>query len=401
LTPSDLKSSLFRKIQRFGRLSMSIHINPKMITWARERNRLTIEDLAALMKKEAAEIRKWELGTESPSYTNLEALSYRHLKIPLALFFFPEPPSIEDPVSKFRRLPEYEFKRISTDTMQMMRIAQGYQESLIEFADNGTHSPTLVSNLSHSRANVRQLAIKTRELLGLTIKKQMAFRSSEDAFKQWRHSLEETGIFTFKDSLEDKFISGFCLLHKSFPIIFINNSNSFTRQIFTLIHELGHILFEIHGVTDVDERYIEHMNQKDKELEIKCNQYAAEVLVPAESFEKDVLTFRAKGPDSIPKIAEKYSVSKEVILRRLLDRKLVTEDYYDRKAEEWNQEYLRAKITTPGGNYYLTKLSYLGSGFAQLAFGIYYQGRLTKTQLANHLNVNSRNLDKLESYLAT
>lgn len=380
---------------------MSMYINPKMITWARERNRLTIEDLAGLMKKQPGEIRKWEAGTESPSYANLEALSYRHLKIPLALFFFPEPPSIEDPVTKFRRLPDYEFKRISTDTMQMMRIAQGYQESLIEFASNGTNSPTLLHNLSHSRMNVHQLAVKTREVLGITIKKQIAFRSSEDAFKHWRHSLEETGIFTFKDSIEDKFISGFCLLHKAFPIIFINNSNSFTRQIFTLIHELGHILFEIHGVTDVDERYIEHMNQKDKALEVKCNQYAAEVLVPAESFEKDIVIFKDKGPDSIPKIAEKYSVSKEVILRRLLDRKLVTEDYCNKKAEEWNQEYLRAKTTTPGGNYYLTKLSYLGSGFTQLAFGIYHQGRLSKTQLANHLNVNSRNLDKLESYLGT
>ena len=124
-------------------------------------------------------------------------------------------------------------------------------------------------------------------------------------------------------------------------------------------------------MTDVDEKYLDHMGQKDKSLEIKCNQYAAEVLVPTDSFENDILLFRDKGPDAIPKIAEKYSVSKEVILRRLLDRKLVTADYYSTKAEEWNQEYLRSKAATSGGNYYLTKLSYLGSGFAQLAFEIY------------------------------
>src|SRR5207247_7491917 len=122
--------------------------------------------------------------------------------------------------------------------------------------------------------------------------------------------------------------SGFCLLHEEFPIIFINNSNAFTRQIFTLIHELGHILFEIHGVTDIDERYLEHMSQKDKSLEAKCNQYAAEVLVPTDSFERAIVLFRDKGPETIPKIAEKYYVSKEVILRRLQDRKHVTEDYY-------------------------------------------------------------------------
>ena len=380
---------------------MSEHINPKIIIWARERNRLSVEDLAALMKKEPAEIRRWEAGTETPSYTNLEAMSYRHLMIPLALFFFPEPPSIEDPISKFRRLPEYEFRRISTDTMQMMRMAQGYQESLVELATDGSRRRKIFRDLGYKGKTVRELANKTREYLGITLKKQMAFRSSEDAFKHWRHCLEDAGIFTFKGSLEDKFISGFCLLHEEFPIVFINNSNAFTRQIFTLIHELGHIIFEIYGVTDVDERYLEHMSQKDKSLEAKCNQFAAEVLVPTDSFEDDILFFRDKGPETIPKIAEKYSVSKEVILRRLLDRKLVTVDYYNKKAEEWNQEYLRTKLTTGGGNYYLTKLSYLGSGFAQLAFEIYHRGRLTKTQLATHLNVNSRNIDKLESYLGS
>lgn len=380
---------------------MSEHINPEMIIWARKRNRLSVEDLATLMKKEPAEIRKWEAGTEMPSYANLEALSYRHLNVPLALFFFPEPPSIEDSVAKFRRLPEYEFRRISRDTMQMMRVAQGYQESLIEFANDGTQQRKLFRKLDRKSMTVRELASKTREYLGITIKKQIAFRSPEEAFKNWRHCLEGAGIFTFKGSLEDKFISGFCLLHEEFPIIFINNSNAFTRQIFTLVHELGHILFEIHGVTDVDEKYLDHMGQKDKSLEIKCNQYATEVLVPTDSFENDILLFRDKGPDAIPKIAEKYSVSKEVISRRLLDRKLVTADYYSTKAEEWNQEYLRSKAATSGGNYYLTKLSYLGSGFAQLAFEIYQRGRLTKTQLASHLNVNSRNIDKLRNYLGT
>jgi len=380
---------------------MPTHINPQMIIWARERNRLSVEDLASLMKKEPSEIRKWEAGTEAPSYANLEALSYRHLKIPLALFFFPEPPPIEDPLSKFRRLPEYEFRRISMDTMQMIRVAQGYQESLVELATDEARRQKLYRALSYKGKTIRELANKTREYLGITLKKQTAFRSPEEAFKSWRNALEGAGIFTFKDSLEDRFISGFCLLHEEFPIVFINNSNAFSRQLFSLIHELGHIIFEIHGVTDIDERYLEYMSAKDKSLEIKCNQYAAEVLIPTDSFEDDIRLFRARGPETIPKIAEKYSVSKEVILRRLLDRKLVTEEYYKEKAEEWNQEYLRTKTTAGGGNYYLTKLSYLGSGFAQLAFENYHRGRLTKPQLAHHLNVNSRNVDRLESYLGS
>src|SRR5208282_6291742 len=137
---------------------------------------------------------------------------------------------------------------------------------------------------------------------------------------------ETAGIFTFKDSLEDRFISGFCLLHDQFPVIMVNNSNALSRQMFTIAHELGHILFGVHGITDIDEAYFDLMDQADRELEIKCNEFAAELLVPDEEFKKDIVSFRATGPEIIPQIAQKYSVSREVILRRLLEHKLVTSE---------------------------------------------------------------------------
>lgn len=374
-------------------------INPKIITWARERNHLSVEGLAALLKKDPSVIQQWEDGVKEPSYSALEALAYRHLKIPLALFFFPEPPSIEDPVNKFRRLPDYEFNRISLDTMQKIRLVQGYQESLEELAIGGIPRRKIFRDISPKGKTTIDLAGETRNYLGITFKNQIRFRSSEEAFKAWRFCLEEVGIFSFKDSLEDKFISGFCLLHDNFPVIFINNSNAFSRQTFTLIHELGHILFGRYGVTDINEKYLEYMNEKDKTIEVKCNKFASEVLVPEEHFEKDIKLFLSDGPEVIPDIAQKYGVSKEVILRRLLDKNLVTENYYKERAEEWNQEYLRSNTKAGGGNYYLTKLSYLGSGFTQLAFENYNQGRLTKAELASHLNLNSKNLGKLQSYV--
>jgi Zn-dependent peptidase ImmA (M78 family) len=78
------------------------------------------------------------------------------------------------------------------------------------------------------------------------------------------------------------------LLHETFPIIVVNNSNSFSRQIFTIIHELCHILLKINGVTDVDEEYVDYMSTEEKELEIKCNQFAAEVLGPRREFENNI-----------------------------------------------------------------------------------------------------------------
>ena len=43
--------------------------------------------------------------------------------------------------------------------------------------------------------------------------------------------------------------------------------------------------------------------------------------------------------------------------------------------------------------------TWLGEGFTHLAFQRYHEGILSKTQVATHLNMNSRNVDKLEGFL--
>jgi Zn-dependent peptidase ImmA (M78 family) len=161
----------------------------------------------------------------------------------------------------------------------------------------------------------------------------------------------------------------------------------------------GHILFGVHGITDVDETYFDLMEQTDRELEIKCNEFAGELLVPEDEFRNDIVSFRAAGPEIIPQIAQKYSVSREVVLRRLLENKLVTSETYDALSKQWNRDYLRSRTKKPGGNYYRTRLAYLGEGFTHLAFERFYEGRLNKVQVATHLNINARNIDKLEQYL--
>lgn len=380
---------------------MSIYVNPRMITWARERNGLTIEDLAKKLKKNPAEVQKWESGEVKIRYASLEALAYKHLKVPLALFYFPAPPELDDPKKAFRRLPDYELERLSSNTLQMIRLGLAYQESLVELVPHTEGKKQIFKDLRLSNRQTKQIAFETRKYLGITLTKQFEFESTETAFKAWRHSLEEVGVFTFKDTLKDKFISGFSLQHDRFPIIFVNNSNAHARQVFTLFHELAHILFGVSGITDVDETYVQFMSPPQRLIEIKCNQYAAEVLVPGDAFRSEVSRFQDASPEIVvPKLAKKYSVSREVILRRFLEYGLVTPSYYEQKTAQWNRDYLRGFDKTTGGNYYLTRLAYLGEGFARIAFRNYYAGEVSKSELATHLNMNARNIDRLESYLS-
>ena len=376
---------------------MTSCVNREIITWARKRSGYTVETLADAIKLDPDVIQMWEDGEKFPSYPMLENLAYKYFNIPLALFFFPEPPDIEDTVHKFRRLPDYELSRLSPDTIKIMRLSEGFQESLMELVPPDFIQKRIFDDIKTEGESIIQLANKTREYLGIAIEQQFRFTGIETAFKAWRHVIENAGVFTYKYSFKDRLISGFCLLHQNFPIIVVNNSNSFSRQIFTLMHELGHILYGVNGITDVDDYYIKYMDDPDKILEQNCSSFASEILVPSETFKHDIPSHFA--PEIVPYLAEKYSVSREVILRKLLDNDVVSQDYYNIKADEWNRDYLRTMGKGKGGNWYLTQLAYLGEGFTRLAFESYYHGRLSIEQLSQHLNINSKNIDKLESYV--
>jgi Zn-dependent peptidase ImmA (M78 family) len=375
------------------------HANPKILSWARKKNGLSIKQLAEKMKRDPNEIENWEKGTASPTYTMLENLAYKHFKIPLAVFFFPEPPDIEDPEKKFRILPDYKLKKFSSDTFQKIRLAQAYIESLEELMSDVEPKNLIFKDIEINKNNVDILARKIRNYIGISLDDQFSYKSNHSAFKAWRRHIEKSGIFTFKDSFKDRFISGFCMIHEKYPIIFINNSNSWSRQIFTLLHELCHIIFNVNGITDIDDSYIDYMTSKEKLIEIKCNKLASEILVPIKYFENEIASIESVDEQIIENIAEKYSVSREVILRRLLDYKIIDNSYYKEKSSKWNQDYLRTKDKRHGGNYYFTKLAYLGEGYTRLAFQNYYQGRIDKIQLSTHLNIKARYIDKLENRL--
>lgn len=378
---------------------MKAPVNPEILTWARTRIGLSIHNVACILKVEPDLVEAWEAGSDYPSYTTAENLAYRVYKLPLAVLFFPYPPEIDDPVKKFRRLPEYELTKFSADTFHKIHLAQSYQDSLLDMSPAIGIEKKLTNHIKGEGLAAVTLAKKARTFIGLPLEEQFAFKSADSAFKAWRRKIELTGIYTFKDTFSDEFISGLSLYHPEFPVILINNSTSFTRQIFTLAHELGHILYGLDGVTDTDEAYIDLLNSREKSLEIKCNAFAAELLVPTNSIQADAAQIGDPTISDLKRIAEKYCVSREVIARKLLDSGKISASKYSSFREALLQDYKRSHGKSSGGNYYLTKLSYLGEGFARTAFEVHRKGQFSQQDLCVHLNVKAKHLSKLQRYL--
>ena len=372
-------------------------VNPKILVWARERSGLTIAQVAKAMSRPVTEVEAWESDADAaPTYPQLEKLAYHLYKRPVALFFFPEPPDEKDPRHSFRTLPDFEIQDLSADTRYKIRQARALQLSLYEL--NGDANPAAENIFAdlhvQTPTNAAAVAAKARDYLGITVDRQRsAWKDSTIALKAWRDAVEEKGVFVFKNTIKQKEVSGFCLSDATFPLIYVNNSTAQTRQSFTILHELGHILLGTSGVTKRDVSYIGKLSGRSKLVETFCDQFAGECLLPTSRVQQ---VGGKVSDEMVEQIAADFKVSRQVVLTRLLSLGRVTQPYYDRKTKEWNAEYEAQKGKTSGGNYYVTQVSYLGERYLRLAFKKYYERAISMEQLAGHLNVKVTSVPGLE-----
>ncbi len=377
-----------------------VGVNAQVLKWARVQAGYSVDDVATFFKKETEVIEGWESGKAAPTYVQLERLAYGLYKRPLALFFFPEPPVEEDAAQSFRTLPDFEIENLSSDTRFALRQARAMQLALSELNEgiNPCKDRVFIDLRLKRNDSVSSSAERLREYLGRPLADQVRWRTSELALQQWREAVQDKGIFVFKRSFKQRDISGFCLIDREFPVVYLNNGTSYTRQIFTLLHEVAHILLQTNGITKQNDRYINSLRGPERQIEIFCNRFTAEFLVPTRDFSEQV------GSDStsdqgINHLTARYKVSREVVLRRLLDRKAIDQDYYEKKTKEWAEDYGRRSVSTGGGDYYANQATYLGNRFLSIAFSKFYQGRCTLEQLADYLNVKVQSIPGLEQYV--
>jgi Zn-dependent peptidase ImmA (M78 family) len=169
-----------------------------------------------------------------------------------------------------------------------------------------------------------------------------------------------------------------------------------TRQIFTLFHELAHLLLKTGGIDKRNDAFLRRLRGENKKAEILCNRFTGEFLVPDSDFETMIkeIQLDEKG---IQQSANRYKVSREVILRKCLDRGLIDQAYYEQKSKQWIEEAQKRRKKDKGGDYYRNVVAYRGETYLDLVFKKYYQGRFDASQLAEYLGVKVTYIPGIES----
>lgn len=345
-------------------MKTAIPVNNDILRWARKTIGMTLETISTKMARTQGEIEEWEDGVSAPTYTQLEKLANNY-KRPVALFFFPEVPQEDTPATDFRTLPDVQVEDLSPSIIKMYRKAKILQMNIEELYEGINPADSLILNDLHAAPSdeVDSLALRIRNYLGIDISTQKKWTGSKMAFNKWRDILQENGVLVFKDAFRDDGYSGFCIHSKRFPIIYINSTMSDSRQIFTLFHELGHLLLGSSGINYFDARRTDSYSGEYMRIEQFCNAFANEFLVPSSEF--DINGIDVSEQDIVRESAN-YCVSREVILRKFLNAGFITHEKYQSFVDKWIEDYQKSrknKDTEAGGNPYYSIRSYLGLSY--------------------------------------
>ena len=381
----------------------TITITPAVLTWARERAGYKPEVLAA--KCNSADILGFEDSDADarPTYRQLEDIADK-LQLPVAVFFLPEPPDWPPIEETFRTLGSEQFAEIPPRIRLLLHKARGFQISLDELNDGRNPARRqIVRDLPFDpSSNLVAAAQHVREFLGVTIEQQLSWKNAASALKAWRSIFYRVGVSVFKDAFGDGKYCGFSLHDAEFPVIYVNNSNAKTRQIFTLFHELAHLLYRTSGVDRLGD-FKHGMAPEHAQVEKRCNALANAILVPSLALDDEMRSGSVTRTEA-ERLAKRFNVSREVIYRNFLGRQLIAQTEYERAAADWvkqwqllkEKERKQAKEKGGGGNPYRTWLAYLGESYVELAFRRYYEERIDEEELAEYLDIKPKQIDKLE-----
>lgn len=382
-------------------------VKPELLVWARESARLTVEDAAQKVGQDVSRLLAWEKGEAKPTIGQLRDLG-RIYKRPLAVFFLSKPPKAFQALQDHRRLTKELVGRQSPELAFEIRRARYRREIALDLYEEMLGKPKPFGVTARISEEPEDVAGRLRELAGLKRSNVGRWKNNYDAFNDWRGHLEDAGVLVFQASdVEISEMRGFSISEPVFPVVVVNIKDAISARIFSMLHEAAHLTLREGGLCDV----LDETSSAQERVEVFCNRVAGAALLPKRWLLQEHIVRDQKGwrwPDeAIVTLSQRYRVSREALVRRLLILGRTTEDFYRKKRKEYQAEYdaqqeaaLQRKATgfEPGGFVPPDRISVSTAGpfFVRLVLNSYYQEKITSNDLASFLEVRLKHIPKIE-----
>jgi Zn-dependent peptidase ImmA (M78 family) len=312
-------------------------------------------------------IKEWSTGQETPTYNQLVDLA-QHYNIPFGYFFLDELPVKKYPLPHYRTFSTSPFKPSNEllYTIETLKQRQEWaRDTLMDYK-----KPLPFGNSITIKTNIEDAAERVRNVLKLTANWAMTenLKDWKDAFGLLINRTEAAGIFVVVNGvvgnntharLNIKEFRGFVLYDKYAPFIFINNNDFITGKIFTIIHEIVHVLIGKSASFDFTD-----LTPAQNAIEEFCNSVSAEFLVPKNLLLQE---FYNIGND-YEALARRFKVSRIVIARRLLDINKITKTEFNSAYNTFRLSQSETPAKGNGGDFYNTSPYRISRQFFKLVY---------------------------------
>lgn len=380
------------------------YVNKEMLLWARgETPFTTVEEAASYLSGIAAErLAAWEDGSDYPSINEAKKLAMLY-RVPLACFYLSSPPE--------KRVKRYTDRRTLNGTVycetsyelwsEISRI-ESNREKLLEYIDEEESTnyafPSFEADLS-----VNAIADRLRSFLGihLPFKNKSAYNSN--AFNFFRSIFEYKGIIVAQISgVSLNEMRGLSVFHDICPLVAINNKDFERAKVFSMFHELAHLVRRSSSLCTID------FDERNDDEEKICDRIAAATLLPDASFREEATKIYASHGEwsslCLQNIGDKFGVSSVVVLRRLFELGYICKSVYYEVYKALNDEFEANRIfiemSRKGKNipvhYYVKYLNQQGFLFPRAILNAHANGKLSYGEMCRTLNVNSKHIGAIE-----
>ena len=377
--------------------NINITVNHEVLVWAREAialNRTNASEKTGISAKRLIQLEEAE---KQPTLEELKELSTAY-KRTIATLLLTNPPK-EKPLPKDRRtVNSIDLGFFHEKTIMAIRKARALVVSLVELKQDAGIAIPRFQYKALIQDNPATIANKLRKELNLDELRQLG--NVNFALDAYIEKVESLGVAVFQLSLTQDQLRGFSMVDEVMPIIGIKRGGEHpTAKIFTLFHELGHILLNDGGLCDLSEN-------TNQQIEKWCNAFAAEMLIPTtELLQMNVVIEQSlKGEKfwakkELIELANHFHVGPLAILRSLLENKLTTLEYYKDRHKAWNKPQFGRAKKPEGRNIAKETIKEKGRTYISLAFSAFDQKRIDLKDLSDFLGVKLSYIPKTRQLL--
>ena len=305
---------------------IKLTIESSVLIWARETRFGNQKDIAAKkLGLTVDQLNSWETSNPEITISQLKKIS-KVYKRHVSVLLLPKRPKSQEP-PKFRKLINPGESALDQKTFLAIRQAQEIQNNSIFLLQEQKNS--FILQIKKLGLGLDILVQKISNTLGISTETRFKSKSSHEQLVKWKNILQGQGIIILEHPFPLADSRAFTLYSEISPLIVLNSKDTNNAKIFSLFHELGHLIL---GQTDLDIKLDLSIDKKNAD-EFFCNQFAAQMLVPFDLL-KDYIGSRPVDEALVIDSAIRFKVSTAVIWRVLFDQSLISYSKFTQMKKE-------------------------------------------------------------------